>query len=329
MRAARDVVVTDLSEVARGDYGGRPYGLEPLTLPFWDPHAREPSADPSPTSPPHGDLAATCAELDSLARGRAPAARPGPAPTPSPLYWFRWITGHQVSFILWQLIGRSLARLEDSPDRRDCPLGTVAGYVRGYSAMLLYCASCPRQVYSELIRPSMFLQHPAFSGAWAPDYAAVRRLMRGRRTPDGDPDAVRRLEGELDVNRIVHRAVARKLVPNGQSLFEAASGGSALPAQRMLSVLYDNYFMTLRSPVAGEAIVAQLLRRLYAIGLDLSDNGLYPDTPAPGDDAGAPWEPEVRECERDLPALLVRLAADAVAGLGDHADPPTLVGPQA
>ncbi|MGH3679409.1 MAG: hypothetical protein ACRDT2_03880, partial [Natronosporangium sp.] len=85
----------------RWSFGDFPYGLEPLTLP--------PAGSPGAALPavqlrgPYRDLGA------ALREGRA-AVEPARAGVPVELFWFRWITGHQLSFIIWRLLGAAVRR---------------------------------------------------------------------------------------------------------------------------------------------------------------------------------------------------------------------------
>jgi hypothetical protein len=174
-------------------------------------------------------------------------------------------------------------------------LNPVSRLVDGYSAMLLYTGSCPRSLYSALIRPSMRLRHPAFSGSWAPDYWPIRELFRGRQPA---VDAITLLQ-------TVHDGVAAKLVADGTSLLRHAS--VRRPKHRMAAMMYDTYFMTLRAAIPRHDVVTQLLRRLVAIAQDIATNGLYA-----GDDTDErPPElqvAEVAKCENSLVEVLLAVA---------------------
>jgi hypothetical protein len=293
------------------DYGSGPYALEPLTLPVWRPDAHPPRPAPARRPAPSMRFRSVCADLAGLARGAVPAPGVVGDPSADTVYWFRWITGHQVSFIVWRLVGRALAGLPAAGAQREWTLAAVRDYVRAYSALLLYCGSCPPAVYRRVIRPSMYRQHPAFSGAWAPDYTAVRPLLRGRWSPGADTLAVRRLRRELDLNRDVHRAVAASLVPEGPSLLEAAAGTGPLPRVRELGLIYDEFFQTTRSSVPADAVTAQLLRRLYAIGLDYAQHGRRL-TGVGVDGTDGALSPDVRACADELLPALARVAEHAV-----------------
>ncbi|MEU3861710.1 L-tyrosine 3-hydroxylase [Streptomyces sp. NPDC028722] len=292
---------TGLLEAFVPEYGGRAYGLEPLMLPPDPVHC---NAD--------GQLTRRYAEL--LGQGPDPGAESANAPVAADsaeqLFWFRWITGHQVTFMLWQELGRRAAEAGVAAPPDDA--AAMARLVRGYSAMLLYTASCTRDVYLRIIRPSMALHHPAFSGAWARDYGPVRALLRGRLPAawDGRSDA---LSEECALNERVHEGIGAKLVPNAPSLLQSATGNCRPLPRDVRAALFDTYFLTLRGPCAPEEVAAQLLRRLRAVREDLAANGLYPASASSrAEKPEALRAPRVEEIEPAVPELLGNIARDVV-----------------
>ncbi|AYN38233.1 L-tyrosine 3-hydroxylase [Streptomyces dangxiongensis] len=292
---------TGLLEAVVPEYGGRAYGIEPLMLPPDPVHC---NAD--------DELTRRYAEL--LGQGPDPGAEPSGAPAAAgsaeQLFWFRWITGHQLTFMLWQELGRRAAEAAGPapPDE----VAAVGRLVRGYSAMLLYTASCTRDVYLRIIRPSMALHHPAFSGAWARDYGPVRALLRGRLPAawDGRADA---LVEECALNERVHEGIAAKLVPDAPSLLQSATGTCRPLPRDVRAALFDTYFITLRAPCAPEEGAAQLLRRMRAVRDDLAVNGLYPASASSrAEKPEALRTPQVEEIERAVPQLLGNIARDFV-----------------
>lgn len=170
----------------------------------------------------------------------------------APLFWYRWITGHQISFVLWRAIADVLVRHPDhSPPPDELDLLTTC--VDGYSAMLLYSSTVPRDHYHTHTRVRMALQHPSFSGAWAPDYRPTRRLFRGRVPWQGDCAA---LDEAVDRNRRMHDHVADHLVPDGRSLLQASAGSTTAAVSREKEDLYDNFFLTIRRPVSRAEVRA-------------------------------------------------------------------------
>jgi L-tyrosine peroxygenase len=222
---------------------------------------------------------------------------------PDELFWFRWITGHQICFVVWRLISQLL---DDVNRRQRTPgeaLEPICRYVDGYSAMLLYTGSCPRDLYSVLIRPSMRLRHRAFSGSWAPDYWPIRDLFRGHKQSVLWTVDTGELQEAVTLLQVVHDGVAAKLVSNGRSLLREASVRG--PSHHVAGMIYDTYFMTLRAPVLRQDVVAQLLRRLVAVAQDIATNGLYAD----GDERPAELRMvEVVKCENSLVDIMLQVA---------------------
>ncbi|MER6345316.1 hypothetical protein ACWC10_26965 [Streptomyces sp. NPDC001595] len=314
MNTTFEAMAAKLSAPEGWTYSDGPYGIEPLILPPAAAPGEEIERLRLDTEPGPG-ATAFCPTL--LAHGQAPQPLDAPAARQAAhprVYWFRWITGHQISFVLWRLILQEMrtAALTDG-GRQARAVAAMTAYVRGYCSMLLYTASCPRDIYESLIRPSMFLAHPGFSGTWAPDFAAVRQVFRGRRPEwSGSTDEAVTLRRTVELYRHIHAGVAAKLVPAGGSLLqEAPSYGTLSP--ELLGTLFDTYFLTARSPECADRAVPQLLRRLEAVTLDLAEHGLT----APGDEAERPAElrgEEVLDIEGDLIGIILRVA-ELAAGM--------------
>ncbi|HUZ39566.1 MAG TPA: hypothetical protein VMV17_24850 [Streptosporangiaceae bacterium] len=293
----------DLPAGGRWDFGGFAYGLEPLVLPpvgTLDTAAEDPAGAASA-----GAYAEICERMRALGEPDALTSDVGPCKEPDELFWFRWITGHQVCFVVWRLIGQLLEDVDQGRRAPDEIVEPVCQYVDAYSAMLLYTGSCPPDVYNVLIRPSMRLRHRAFSGSWAPDYWPIRDLFRRRQLSSMWSTDADELLDSLALLHLVHDGVAARLVANGKSLLrEAAVRG---PNHRLGWMIYDSYFMTLRAPVPRHEVVAQLLRRLVAIVQDIVANGLY----SPDDKDERPAEMQAAEvitCENRLIDIVVAMA---------------------
>ncbi|GGP00723.1 L-tyrosine 3-hydroxylase [Wenjunlia tyrosinilytica] len=301
MSALDSTSTAGLLEADVTEFGGRTYGLEPLVLPTDPVHS---SGD--------GQLTRRYAELlgPDPSPGAGPSAGPRAADSAEQLFWFRWITGHQLTFMLWQELGRRAAGAAATSPSDE--VDSAARLVRGYSAMLLYTASCTRDVYHRVIRPSMALHHPAFSGAWARDYGPVRALLRGRLPAawEGRADAL--LE-ECALNEAVHEGIALKLVPDAPSLLQSAAGqGRPLPRD-VRAVLFDTYFLTLRAPCSPVEVAAQLLRRVRAVCDDLAANCLYPAyASSQAEKPDALGMELVEEIEHTVPGLLASIVRDSV-----------------
>jgi len=299
-------VLTDPPAGSGWDFGGFPYGLEPLTLP--------PAGTPDPPAlDDPKSFSETCRRIDQVASRGVPDGAIERSDAPDVLFTFRWIVGHQVSFVVWRLMAVLIDGVVEGEVPRSAALGPLCDYVRTYTAMLLYTGSCRRQTYHDVIRPSMRLQHPSFSGGWAPDYWPVRDMLRSGRHPFAHSPESADLHKALRLAQLVHDGVAAKLVPDATSLLRQ----SPVRRQdlRVLQLIYDNHFLTLRAAVSRHEVVAQLLRRLLAIAYDIAVNEFH----APGA-AEAREEPQmlripaVRACESSIPDILSQ-AACCAAGL--------------
>jgi hypothetical protein len=244
------------------EFGGHLYGLEPLALPpAWLPRA--PLASRPSLVTPSPQTAATLIPADAAEVDR--------------LFWFRWITGHQTTFILWQLLAAVVSEA-GQPEADTAVLARDArSLVRGYSLMLLYTSSPPQGIYERIIREPMARQHPNLSGSWARDYRSVRPLIRGGiRVGDGAEASA--LAAECALNESIHEGIAARVVPSGVSLLLSPNDRkSSRPLRHeTLLWLYDGIFLTSRLPIGYSTLVRQLARRLQAILLDTTANGLYP-----------------------------------------------------
>ncbi|CAM3726813.1 hypothetical protein KIPE111705_21855 [Kibdelosporangium persicum] len=286
------------------DFGGYCYGVEPLTLPM-------PGAPDRPETEPSADLRAACEQIRAIGESGVPEGLIERCQDEGELYWFRWITGHQISFAVWRLMSQLLDDVTEG--RTDAATATrpLCSYVRTYCAMLLYAGSCPIDVYREVIRPSMRLQHRSFSGSWAPDYWPVRNLLRARPSPFSRfPE----LAEEIRLHQVVHDHVAANLVPDGKSLLRQSS--VRRQDMRLLHLFYDNYFLTMRAPVSRTTVVAQLIRRMVAIAQDVAVNSLHP-----GGAAGSGQRAdEVVACENGITEILAQ-AAHHAAGSAPRSRP--------
>lgn len=281
-------------------YGNRPYGLEYLLLPMrW----KSPSADSETIS-----LAAPAQH------GTADGCLLPPAKSVPDLFWFRWITGHQISFIAWQLLAAAIDEIVHYPrESRALPSARAALFTMCYSAMLVYSSSVPRDLYASFVRPRLARQHPAFSGTWARDYRSVARFLRGTDDLGGGPE-VRELLAARDVNHEVHEGVTVKLVPNGHSLLRTALESSAAtrPPNAMAFLLYDDFFLTERREICYGMVLKQLVRRVVACNADLACNGLYPSCASSHcEEPPAFKSPPIAAIAQQIPHILAATAATA------------------
>ncbi|QEV05008.1 L-tyrosine 3-hydroxylase [Streptomyces prasinus] len=266
------VVVDRVPTTNCWEYGGHPYALEPLALPPLRPPRRT-LDDPAPIMA----LSKRLRQLDSDDSGSSlPRPRRGDAELDR-LFWFRWVTGHQITFAIWQL----LAGVVDEANTPEADLERIAHDARplvaGYTGMLLYTGSPTREIYEQVIRAPLARQHVSMSGAWARDYGPIRPLLRGR-VELGSGTQAKTLRSECLLVEQVHEGIALKLVPSGVSLMQenGARRGTWQMPRKALCCLYDNVFLTHRMPVTYEAVVRQLIRRIHAVILDINTNGLDP-----------------------------------------------------
>ncbi|MFE0641762.1 L-tyrosine 3-hydroxylase [Streptomyces sp. NPDC058877] len=258
------------------EYGGHLYGLEPLALPAkwsqWTPAESSLRGDAAEIS--LGDPSAWECDAET-----ASELRPADDGETDRLFWFRWITGHQTTFTVWQLLAETLhqGRLADTGPAADELARRARCLVRVYSLMLLYASSPPQETYERVIRDPMARQHPNLSGAWARDYGDIRPLIRGR-IGFGSKLEAAELALECQLNEQIHEGIAARVVPSGVSLLlspKARRQTRQLNRETLLW-LYDGIFLTSRAPVSRDTVVRQLIRRIHAILLDIRANGLYP-----------------------------------------------------
>ncbi|MFH8445912.1 hypothetical protein ACH4D3_32440 [Streptomyces sp. NPDC018026] len=311
MTSTSDTALVAGPRTAEWDFGDFAYGLEPLAMPPVG-HATVSSAR-VPSFLPPCDSNLVLSRLRLLAGGEAPVdPDPRVGVTDEQLFWFRWITGHQISFLIWRSMGEILERSAKGEIQDSASLARLERYAYGYSAMLLYTGSCPIDLYQSLIRPRMYLQHRGFSGTWASDFVPVRGLFRGQGTAvRGNTPEAARLARAVNIHKTIHDGVAARLVPGGQSLLQQSMRETVVRPSERTAVLYDNFFLTLRAPVDGYGITSQLLRRLQAVAWDLSRQGLYPRGHG-GDRPEELRSAEVAHCENRIGYILHEVGEAAV-----------------
>jgi hypothetical protein len=183
--------------------------------------------------------------------------------------WYRWMLGHHVSFGVWRLICQCLSEMAERENSKSAVYRATAFAAElfdVYSALLFYSGDCTPQVYAAAIRPRMVSCHPAFSGVWSRDYALVRALLDPRR-PTGGSGA--RLYPAVKFNRLVHISVAKRLVPDGNSLLRD-SGHVGSPTTDDEHDLFDTFFRTYRGEICRHEFAGQLITRTTAILTDLA-----------------------------------------------------------
>ncbi|MCP2166569.1 hypothetical protein [Goodfellowiella coeruleoviolacea] len=217
--------------------------------------------------------------VDQSQAGSGPPALLRPPRDTQELARYRWLVGHQSTFVVWRLLTDAMASALDHPDQAASACHEAGELFGVYSVLLLYSGSCPPGVYHDSLRPEMMSCHPAFSGEWAPDHRPVLSLLHRvrRECPTG---AARELMSAFKANQRVHMAVARALVPDGESLLRKAD---RRPGQRPSAEehrMYDRFFRVRRRPVCHRTLRAQLVRRVGQACVDLATHGLYYGGPA-------------------------------------------------
>lgn len=287
------------------DYGDYPYGLEPLFLPDPDAVARVDQARRSEVEEAYRHLVAAV-------RGEVLTTEPAAEHNVERIFWYRWITGHHISFVIWRRLAMEL-RMATQRAGRQVVGPAMADCVRAYCGMLLYTGSCTSSIYNDSIRPSMYRLHHAFSGTWSADYGAVRALLSGRLAYTLSGPEVRRLVREVELSKKIHLGVAAKLVADGRSLLQALPEKTKVAQRRLRNAIFDCCFLTTRAPVSAEEVSVQWLRRTRAVAIDLRTNGMYPRADGTAEE-GVPEEladRDVIDCEADLLVIMARAAAVA------------------
>lgn len=201
------------------------------------------------------------------------------------LFWFRWVTGHQLAFLYWKCLERCLDAWLNCPpkERRGAAVLLLRStyLIQGYSAALLYTGSCPRGLYQGVIRRFMALFHKGFSGKWARDYrelpAMIKQVLEEAGNAGTDPGIIKGLRQAFIDNHQVHYGLAKKLVPDGASLrkeFQEGAGHtqSVRPEHQ---AMFDNFFLVRRTQVAVGDLAEALARRHHLIVQDIRRNGLF------------------------------------------------------
>lgn len=310
-------IVTTIPSGAEWEFGGHPYGLEPLAL---------------PTRSAPRTVAVDPVRIEELRRRLAhvsPASvrylRPDSAEEIDRLFWFRWITAHQTTFLLWQLLAAVLQESETAHVEHEELAAQARLLVCGYSLMLIYASSAPREIYGRVIRMPMARQHVNLSGAWARDYSPVRPLIRGK-VALGSGVATEALRRECELNEQIHEGIADRLLPSGVSLLRSPKpkGGRQMPRNTLLW-LYDGIFLTSRVAVSQHKVVRQLVRRLHAIFLDVTANDLYPSFASSTDEEPPRLRtPELMQRKAALTDCVLEILC-FVGAPATHANPPRTV----
>jgi L-tyrosine peroxygenase len=182
--------------------------------------------------------------------------------------WYRWLHGHQLVFCVWRLLSETLAPSAVGAAIDETALDQAADLFDAYAALLVYTGSCTPSVYRDVIRPRMVAADPAFSGTWARDYEHVLAMLGRLVMQPASPlsQAVRR-------NRIVHMAVAKRLVPTGRSLLRDAKHRPTETVTDTDRRKFDDFFLTRRAPTCRPIFASQSIHRIARV---LHDVDSYP-----------------------------------------------------
>ena len=245
--------------------GGTGYGVEALVMPFTGSRLRRPSATPAETAA----LRRSGEALQMMVESPEVVPR-NDAVDSSLASWARWINGHQLTFIAWRLAREVRDAFKAKLIGPHQAAHLLAACVDAYSRLLVYSGSCSISDYHQIIRPAMYRHNPAFSGTWAADYAPIRDVLR--MNPESmvelGPNAM--LHRVLSDNRAVHEYIANRLVPDGVSLLQQAHHVPLGQSRVVRNGAYDLFFMTARSQISGQELLAALLRRANDLLLDVS-----------------------------------------------------------
>jgi hypothetical protein len=194
---------------------------------------------------------------------------------------YRWWLGHQATFCVWRLLSTSLTLLAEG-EQPAVEIATAATRMYDvYSVLLLYAGSCSPEVYGRVIRPEMAHADSAFSGRWARDYEDIPRLLRAVR--QAQPAALLSdLLTACEANRVVHVAVAKRLVSGGPSLLRLSGRDRNDENTDRERDVFDAFFLVERTEVCRQAFTAKLVG-LYTLVLnDLAERPLDNSCTKPG-----------------------------------------------
>lgn len=187
-------------------------------------------------------------------------------------FWFRWITGHQVILGLWNILGNELK--SNIPYIDEQSLNRCIQIFKASSVIFNYTGSCPHDFYHEKIRIFMSLFHGGFSGMWAADYRHIPRFIHKitRSTTNPENQSIQQaLKTAYENSHLTHIEIAKRLVPEGESLLKKAKkeGLKHKKIEQSHSMIYDCFFLIHRSSISKEALVESLERRVLAVITDL------------------------------------------------------------
>jgi L-tyrosine peroxygenase len=242
-------------------------------------------------------LIGDCGSQSPLEWKQAPIERPAAHAR------YRWWIGHQATFCVWRLLSESLAHLAEAERHQDEIAKRACALYEAYSLLLLYAGSCSPEIYEAVIRPEMTRAAPAFSGRWAQDYEAIPALLRWVRKAQ-PPDVVAELGATSKANRIVHMALAKRLVGDAPSLLREQGGQDEAVTDDQRRQ-FDRFFRVRRTQICRQAFTLQLIRLYTAIVDDLDRAPLR--IPEVWADPAIAGNPAMARCCTDAEKILWRL----------------------
>lgn len=191
-------------------------------------------------------------------------------------YRFRWVTGHQIMFMFWHILNKELVQTSEVLDEEK--LDHYIKIMDGCALVYEYTGSCTEDYYQRYIRPSMVLTHKAFSGYWAADYGRLPQLIRKVTQFSSSSEAIKKRQNRLKEayanSQKSHISVAKRLVPEGESLLKSAKNDGIEVTRDQIKAhhyrLYDFFFLVQRTPVSTAYFNRSLTRRIEMVYHDLT-----------------------------------------------------------
>lgn len=203
---------------------------------------------------------------------------------PASIYWFRWVSGHQVAFISWVLIIEEINQFRLGIKTQEMTEAICAALFRLYSSMLVYTASTTPEVYESTIRRFMTTFNPSFSGTWAADYGQLKKYMKSFGIRDSRFKEVRQAYFE---SIQMHGKIGKRLIGDAASLLQLSKetdAQEARPLDEDLEFTFDSFFLVRRAQVSSADMLNQLTSRLADIVTDCKVNGFTVGDSTPPDD---------------------------------------------
>ena len=197
------------------------------------------------------------------------------------LFWFRWIIGHHVSFICWVLINKylndniNLNKLNDNKIKLNSDRCLLL--LQLLNCMYIYSSTVLEEVYNVTTRKFMNLYCNGFSGTWAKDYATLKNTISKYCKLEEKKTYNQNIKALFNESKIVHFAIANKLVKDRKSLLYKLNQSNPLTTVIKDShKIYDFFFIVERdNHVTEENLIVSLKERLSIIKSDVEYNALF------------------------------------------------------